>query len=449
MQNIFTRRKLLTGLVKTGLCWPFAGAALSQFGCGGGSSSAPPPPPGDGYPGTDDQLLEEIEKAGFLFFWEQADPTTGQIKDRAFAAGGKDNRPVSSIAATGFGLTALCIGDQRGYQPHSAIVSRVQATLSFLANTMQPLGNNGFFYHFVDMTTGARAFNSEVSSIDTAILLCGVLACRQYFADATIQNLATQIYSNVNFNWMLNGGTTLSMGWTPENGFLPNRWDTYSELMMLYLLAMAAPNPAFAIPPSSWTAWARPIIQYQGLSYISGSDPLFVHQYSHAWFDFRNKKDVTATDYFQNSITATQVHRLFCISLAAQFSDYSADLWGITASDSRNGYVVWGGPSAQGGSIGPIDGSIVPCATAGSLPFDFADTIHVLRWIRGHYPMAWQRYGYVDAFNPLTNWYDADVIGIDLGVSMLMAENQRTQFVWNTFMKDPAAISGMSLAGFQ
>ena len=407
-----------------------------------------PPPPGDGYSGTDDQLLEEIEKAGFLFFWEQADSATGQIKDRAFAAGVNDNRSISSIAATGFGLTALCIGDQRGYQPHSAIVSRVQAILSFLANTMQPLGNNGFFYHFVDMTTGARAFNSEVSSIDTAILLCGVLTCRQYFADPTIQNLATQIYSNVNFSWMLNGGTTLSMGWTPESGFLATRWDHYSELMMLYLLAIAAPNPSFAIPATSWNAWTRPVIQYQGLSYISGSDPLFVHQYSHAWFDFRNKKDAF-TNYFQNSITAAQAHRLFCISLSSQFPDYSADLWGITGSDSKNGYVAWGGPSAQGMAIGPIDGSIVPCATAGSLPFDFADTIHVLRWIRGHYSQAWQRYGYVDAFNPLTGWYDQDVLGINLGITMLMAENHRSGLVWNTFMKSAEAQSAMEKASFR
>ena len=392
--------------------------------------------------------MEEIEKAGFLFFWEQADPNTGQVKDRAFAAG-NDTRTVSSIAATGFGLTALCIGDQRSYQPHATIVSRVQNTLSFLANTMQPLGQNGFFFHFVNMSTGARAFTSEVSSIDTAILLCGVLMCREYFSqDAQIPALATQIYTNVNFNWMLNGGQTLSMGWTPESGFLAARWDHYSELMMLYLLAVAAPNPAFAIPASSWAAWTRPAINYQGLSYISGSDPLFVHQYSHAWFDFRSKKDAFA-NYFQNSITATQAHRLFCISLAGQFSDYSADLWGITSSDSKNGYVAWGGPSAQGGAIGPVDGSIVPCATAGSLPFDFTDAIHVLRWIRGHYPQAWQRYGYVDAFNPLTGWYDADVIGIDVGVSVLMAENQRTQFVWNTFMKSPEAQTAMQLAGFQ
>ena len=345
-------------------------------------------------------------------------------------------------------LVQMCIGDRRGYQPHATIVSRVQTALSFLANTLQPMGKNGFLYHFVDMTTGARAFNSEVSSIDTAILLCGVHTCRKYFADATIQNLATQIYTNVNFNWMLNGGSTFSMGWTPESGFLAGRWDHYSELMMLYLLAMAAPNSAFAIPSSSWSAWTRPVISYQGLSYISGSDPLFVHQYSHAWFDFRSKKDAFA-NYFQNSITATQAHRLFCISLASQFSDYSADLWGITSSDSKNGYVAWGGPSTQGGSIGPIDGSIVPCATAGSLPFDFSDTIHVLRWIRGHYPQAWQRYGYVDAFNPLTGWYDTDVIGIDVGISVLMAENQRTQLIWNTFMQNLEAQTAMQLVGFQ
>ena len=366
---------------------------------------------------------------------------TGQVKDRALAAG-NDTKTVSSIAATGFGLTALCIGAQRGYQASAEIAARVRATLSFLLNQLQAQGQNGFFFHFVDMTTGARAFTSEVSSIDTAILLCGVLTCGEYFSqDSQIPNLAAQIYGNVNFAWMLNGGTTLSMGWTPENGFLSNRWDTYSELMMLYLLAIASPtNP---IPPSSWAAWSRPAFTYQGMTYISSGAPLFIHQYSHAWFDFRNKKDAF-TDYFQNSITATMAHRLFCLSLAPQFSDYSNDLWGITSSDSANRYVAWGGPPA----VGPIDGSIVPCATAGSLPFDYTQTIHVLRWIRGHYPQAWQRYGYVDAFNPLTGWYDTDVIGIDVGISVLMAENQRTKFVWNTFMKNPEAQSAMQMAGF-
>ena len=365
------------------------------------------------------------------------------MKDRALA-NGIDTRTVSSIAATGFGLTALCIGDRRGYQPRANIANRVRATLSFLANTMQPMGMKGFFYHFVDMSTGRRAFNSEVSSIDTAILLCGVLMCRQYFSqDAQIRTLATRIYNNVNFAWMRNGGETFSMGWTPEKGFITARYDTYCELMMLYLLAMS--SPTFATPASSWAAWARPRFSYDGVTYISAPNTsLFTHQYSHAWFDFRRQKDAFA-NYFENSISATEAHRQFCISLAAQFPDFSSDLWGFTASDSKKGYVAWGGPPA----FGPIDGTVVPCAAAGSLPFDFASTIHVLRWIREHYPQAWRRYGYVDAFNPLTNWFDADVIGIDLGISVLMAENQRTQFVWNTFMKDPAAEKGMNLAGFR
>ncbi len=328
MKIDITRRDFLVELGKAAVFSSLPGIAFFPFGCGSGSTSiSPPPPPGDGYTGTDDQLLEEMEKAGFLFFWEQADPTTGQVKDRALAAG-NDTRTISSIAATGFGLTALCIGDQRSYQPSATIAARVQATLNFVLNRLQPNGMNGFLYHFVDMTTGARAFNSEVSSIDTAILLCGVLMCRQHFSqDPQIPGLATQIYNNVNFAWMLNGGPTLSMGWKPESGFLAARWDSYSELMMLYLLAMA--SPTFPIPASSWAAWARPMIQYQGLSYISGSDPLFVHQYSHAWFDFRGKKDAFA-NYFQNSITATQAHRLFCLSLTGQFSDYSANLWGIS-----------------------------------------------------------------------------------------------------------------------
>jgi hypothetical protein len=446
LKHDFTRRRLLAHLGRFVAISSLPSVPFFPIGCGSGRPSHSPTPPGAGYAGTDDQLLEEMEKAAFLFFWEQADPTTGQVKDRAFATG-NDTRTISSIASTGFGLTALCIGDQRGYQSSAAIAARVQTTLNFVLNRLQPSGMNGFLYHFVDMTTGARAFNSEVSSIDTAILLCGVLMCRQHFSqDPQIPGLATRIYNNVNFAWMLNGGTTLSMGWKPETGFLSARWNAYCELMMLYLVAMA--SSTFPIPASSWSAWSRPTIQYQGLSYISGSDPLFVHQYSHAWFDFQGKKDAFA-NYFENSVKATQAHRLFCISLAGQFSDYSADLWGVSASDSQKGYVAWGGPSAQGTPIGPVDGSIVPCAAAGSLPFDFSDTIRVLRWIRGHYPQAWQRYGYVDAFNPLTGWYDADVIGIDLGISVLMAENQRTQFVWNTFMKDPVAQNGMNLAGFQ
>jgi len=435
------RRELLARLGKTLLATPLLNAALLNVTLIGASCGEPvsktssPPPPAL----SDDQFLDEIERAAFLYFWEQAGSATGQVKDRAFAAG-NDTRTISSIAATGFGLAALCIADQRGYLASTSIVARVQATLSFLLNQMP--NQKGFFYHFVDMNTGQRVGKCEVSSIDTAILMCGILTCRQHFQDQQIASLATQLYQQVNWQWMLNGGTALSMGWTPENGFITFRWDSYCELMMLYLLAIGATvNP---IPASAWQAFTRPTLTYQGLTFITDLHaPLFIHQYSHAWFDFRNKQDAYA-NYFNNSITATRAHKLFCLSLASQFSDYSDNLWGMTASDSAHGYTVWGGPPP----MGAIDGSIVPCAAGGSIPFVPADCIAVLRNIRSAFPKSWQRYSFVDAFNPLTGWYDTDALGIDLGIMMLMAENQRTSFIWNTFMKNPEAVAAMTAVGF-
>ena len=389
---------------------------------------------------SDDELLDQLQRAIYQFFWEQASPTTGLVKDRALAVG-NDTRVVSSIAATGFGLTALCIAHKRGYGDAAQIQGRVSTTLSFLLNKLPTV--NGFFYHFIDMNTGERVWNCEVSSIDTSLLLCGVLMCRQYFQDSQIQSLATQIYNRVNWPWMLNGGSAFSMGWTPEKNFISARWDEYSELMMIYLLAIGSKtNP---VPASAWDAFTRPSFTYQGLTYITNvGAPLFIHQFSQAWFDFRSKRDKYA-NYFDNSATATKAHKLFCLSLQPQFKDYQPNLWGITASDSASGYTAWGGPPM----MGQVDGSIVPCAAAGSLAFVPEDCLAVLRNIRAQYPRAWQRYGFVDAFNPLTNWYDPDVIGIDVGITMLMAENQRTGFVWNTFMTNLEAQAAFAAVGLK
>ena len=436
--RLLTRREILKYSARAALACQGIGLATSMISCGGSGSSVvtttTPPPI------SDDQFLDQIQQAIFLFFWEQASATTGLVKDRALAAG-NDARTVASIAATGFGLTALCIGHKRGYGDVTQIQARITNTLTFLLNQFTHV--NGFFYHFVDMNSGARVWSSEVSSIDTSILLCGVLTCRQYFQDAQIQSLASQIYERVNWPWMLNGGSAFSMGWTPENGFITTRWDTYSELMMIYLLAIG--STTFPVPASSWNAFTRPVFTYEGLTYITNLyAPLFIHQYSHAWFDFRNKSD-QYTNYFNNSVTATQAHKLFCLSLQSQFSDYQENIWGITASDSAGGYTAWGGPP----SMGAIDGTIVPCAPGGSLPFLSTDCIAALRAIRSQYPAAWQRYGYLDAFNPLTGWYDSDVLGIDIGITMLMAENQRSNFVWNTFMMNPEASNAFSAVGLQ
>lgn len=390
------------------------------------------------YSGTDEQLLDEIEQTAFQFFWEQANPKTGFVKDRAKTSG-NDTYTVASVASTGFGLTALCIGDTRGYKPASEIRSRVQTTLQATLDKSE--GHNGFYYHFVDWETGQRAWKCELSSIDTALLLCGVLTARQHFHnDQQIVDLANKINVRVQWKWMLNGGDTLSMGWKPESGFLDSRWNHYCELMMMYLQGMGAPTAP--LPANTWSAWSRPTYTYQGITYISSGDPLFTHQYSHAWFDFRNKRDAYA-DYFENSVKATQAHKLFCISLKNRFPAYSEDMWGITSSDSERGYVAWGGPPA----MGPINGTVVPCAPGGSIPFCHDECMAVLRRVRAA-PGAWGRYGYTDAFNPANRWINPDVIGIDVGITMLMAENYRTGLVWKTFMSSPEVQKGMEAAGF-
>jgi hypothetical protein len=371
----------------------------------------------------DDQLLDEIERASFLFFWEQANPQTGLIKDRCNTRI-KDTSNVASIASTGFGLTAICIAEKRGYIPRNEARLRVVNTLQYLWKKLPT--HRGFFYHFADINSGERIWDSEISSVDTAILLCGILTCRQHFNDRGVNGLSEAIFNRVDWTWLSEDTTLLPMGWTPEFGFLSSKWDGYSELMMIYLLGLG--SSSHPLKPDAWTAWKRTI---------------FVHQYSQAWFDFRRKKDKYA-DYFQNSAIATDVHRRFCVELGKIFPDYSNDLWGITASDSEKGYVIWGGPPA----MGPIDGTVVPSASGGSLPFLPDATMRVLHNIRKNYPQAWCRYGFVDAFNPLKKWYDSDVVGIDTGITMLMAENARSAFIWETFMKNPEAQRGMTNAGF-
>jgi hypothetical protein len=387
----------------------------------------------------DDQFLEELERANFQFFWEQADPQTGLVKDRCNVRT-TDTSKAASVAATGFGLTALCIAHQRDYLSLRDARDRVLVTLRCLYDRMP--NHRGFFYHFADMQTGARIWDSEVSSIDTAILLCGVLTCRAHFRHSEISVLASDIFNRVEWTWLSEDTTLLTHGWSPETGFLPYRWDLYSELMMMYLLGIgSARHP---LPPQTWTAWGRTTFEYEGLRYIGSFAPLFIHQYSQAWFDFRGKRD-RYVDYFKNSIVATEVHRRFCIELGKRFPDYSDNLWGITSSDSMYGYVAWGGPP----EIGPVDGTVVPSAPAGSLAFMPQATLRVLRYIKDRYgSRAWCRYGFINALNPLKNWFDPDVVGLDTGITMLMAENLRTGFVWNTFMQNPEAQRALDRAGF-
>lgn len=386
-------------------------------------------------------LLDEMEERGSHFFYDEAGTKTGQIRDHA-PAEGKPKNQIASIASTGFGLTTLCIAHKRGYLPAVECEARVEKTLRFLVEECPHV--HGFLYHFMNTETAARQWKCEVSSIDTALLLGGVLTARQYFAGhGSIEKLATQFYERVDWQWMMNGGDTLSMGWHPETGFIKARWNMYSELMAMCLMAIG--SPTHPVAASMWDKIARPRFNYGGIDYISNAHaPLFIHQYAHAWVDFRGQRDQYA-NYFTNSIKATRAHQLWCLVEGQKFPWIDENLWGITASDSRAGYSVWGGPP----TMGEVDGTVVPCACGGSLAFLPDECAHVLLSMRKQYPKSWTRYGFVDAFQPQAGWYARDVLGIDQGVSVLMAENLRTGFVWENFMRNREIVHAMHAVGFR
>lgn len=393
----------------------------------------------------DDDFLEDLEHRSFLFFWETANPANGLVPDRARADGSGPGR-ISSIGSVGFGLTALCIGVQHGWISRAAAYDRALTTLRFFAEKVP--SEHGFYFHFVDMKTGQRAWNSELSSIDTWLLLSGVLTVRQYFHGTEVGQLATKLYEQADWQWMQNGGETLNMGWKPESGFLKHRWDGFSEHLAMYLMAMSSPK--HGVGADAWKAFKREpaLTHYQGFTYYQ-YPPLFIHQYPHAWIDFRDQKDAF-TDYWANSKAATLAHEKFCESLKDRFPAYEK-LWGITASESQKGYMDWGGPPV-GDRVGfdqRIDGTVVPCAAGGSIPFAPQDCISDLRRMQQEYgSKIYLKYGFVDAFNPESGWVGANVLGIDVGITLVMAENYRTGFVWHTFMANPEIAQAMKVAGF-
>src|SRR6202171_4990789 len=309
LNNQASRRDFMRRMLAAGLCVPASGmmAALAQSPP---QLSPPPELPAFSLSPEDDQFLNDLESANFLFFWEQASPKTGMVKDRCNVHA-NDQEIVASIAATGFGLTALCIGEKRGFISKASALERVFTALRFLWKKVPH--HRGFFYHFADINTGERVWDSEVSSVDTAILLCGLLTCRRHFEEhSEISLLAYEIFNRVDWSWLSEDTSLLPHGWTPEFGFLPYRWDNYSEMMMIYLLGLGSlPHP---LPTDVWNAWKRTKFEYDGIRYIGSFAPLFVHQYSQAWFDFRGKRDQYA-DYFENSMLATDAHRHFCLEL--------------------------------------------------------------------------------------------------------------------------------------
>jgi hypothetical protein len=393
---------------------------------------------------ADRAFVEDLEHRSFVYFWEQADHATGLVLDRARLDGGRakgPSRDIASTAATGFGLTAICIGAEHGWVTRPEAADRVRVTLRFFADKANQ--EHGWFYHWMDVSTGERKWDSETSSIDTAFLLAGALTAAQYFSDdSEILKLAAEIYNRVDFQWMLNGDPALlSHGWVRGRGFLKFRWDTDSELGLLYVLAIG--SPTHPISADSWYAWQRPFYQYGNYQFISGG-PLFTHQYSHAWIDFRNRRDRGFVDFFLNSVNATRANRQYCLNLGLP-GTFGPAIWGITASDGPKGYRIYGEIKA----FEPVDGTVAPAAPAGSLMFTPDISIPALEGIREHFgDRVFGRYGFVDGYNPTLQWFDTDVVGIDVGITLLSAENLLTGNVWRWFMANEPASHAMELIGF-
>ena len=391
----------------------------------------------------DDRLLDEIERAGFALFRDEANPVTGLIPDAAHADG-SGHGAVANVAGSGFALTAFCVADARWWMEHTQAVGRVRQILRFLST--QAPHEHGFLCHFLDMETGARAWDSEFSSIDTALLLCGALTARQHFDDPEIRQSATLLYERVDWPWMLNGRQTLCQGWSPEKGFTRYRWEGYAEHMAMYLIGIG--SPTHPLPVICWSAWRRePVGTHAGFTFIE-CPPLFEHQYAHAFVDFRGQRDGFA-DYWRNSVFATLAQREMCAVMRLEFPFFSTNLWGITASQAPDGYKAWGGPPRTT-LTNALDGTLVPSAPGGSVPFAPRECLDALRTMKTRFGgRIWRKYGFVDAFNPQTGWAASDVLAIDTGIMVLMAENYRSGLVWDRFMRNGEIRDAMARAGFR
>jgi len=393
-------------------------------------------------PLSDARLLAEVQYRAFRFFWEKADPNTGLVNDRA-RNDGKDGYTVSSIASTGYALAALPIAVERKWIGRASAERRAQKTLRFFWKKMPHV--RGWFYHFVDRRTGARVWNCEVSSIDTGLLVCGALTCGQYFG-GDVKRLADALYERLDWQWMLtNGGAQsgkrlLSHGWKPKEGFLRNNWAAYDEGLLLYLLGLGAKRNPLSV--ACWDAISRKVYRYAGMETLTGG-PLFLHQMSHGYYDFREKRDRLGYDYWVCSVSATRINRRFCMDRADERRTYGPDIWGLNASDGPNGYVAYGVPEPEDGTVSPT-GALASIVFTPSLSKSAARAMYHRFGAR-----IWGRYGFANAFNLDVDWYDPDVIGIDLGMALLAVENHRSGLVWRLFGSHPAIQRGMRAAGFR
>lgn len=402
-----------------------------------------------------DQFLDFIQETDFDYFWYWANPVNGLIPDRS------EVTSTASIASVGFGLTAIGIGIDHGWITRTQGVARVLTTLNtFLQGPQGPqstgvIGYNGWFYHYLYMSTALRA-NSELSSIDTSLLLAGILYDKQYFngtnADETsIRTMASAIFNRVNWTWMANGTNAVATAWYPGTGagtgFSGDYWVGYCEGMIIYCLGLGTSTTP--LPASSWNYWTSGYdwITNYGQAYVF-FPPLFTYEYSHCWIDFRHIADsymnAHNSTYFENSRRAALAQVAYSIANPNKEVGYSSNVWGLTASDDPDGYTSHG--ITPGGYD---DGTIAPTAAGGAMVFTPEYSEPTLDYFYVHYrPHIWTAYGFRDAFNIGQGWYDVDELGIDQGPIVIMIENYRTQRPWQLFMQNPEVTNGLERAGF-
>jgi hypothetical protein len=422
-----------------------------------------------------DRFLDTLQERSILFFLHETDPITGLVPDRAPSAS------PSSVAAIGFGLTVYPIAAERGLISRSEAASRTLRTFKSLRSLPQhdrPIGAagyRGFFYHFLERSRGTRAWNCELSTVDTGLLLAGVLLCQSYFTHAagtedSIRRLADTLYRRVEWDWAYDEAKGIRLGWSPESGFHQMTWTGYNEAMILYILALG--SPTHPVPSESWEFWTGPYVwaPYYGTEFVSFG-PLFGHQYSHCWVDFRGIRDrfmqSKGIDYFENSRRATYTQRAYGKENPRGYRDYSQDIWGWTACDGPNDTSFrvdgrmrrFGYYQARGVSVDWVndDGTIAPTAAGGSVAFAPEICVPALKAMRSRYgERLWRTYGFADAFNPTYvtpqtgdgGWVGKDYIGIDQGPIAIMIENLRNGFVWNTMKRNPYIVAGLHHAGF-
>lgn len=387
-------------------------------------------------------LLNQLSQRAVQFFWNESHPSTGFTKDRAANFRTSDNYFVSSIASTGFALSALAVGAERKWLDRTAALERARLTMRSLET--RTTRTRGWYYHWMNWGTGAREWNSEVSSIDTCILLCGMIVAERYFRDAEISQRAGRILGAVDWNWMLTNGSalpnslTFSMGWTNENGWIGARWDNYSEEAMIYVLAYSL----FAgMPAGSWGAIQRPVASYAGMQTIRGG-PLFVHHMSHVFIDFKDRRDSLGWDYWVASRNHTLMQRRWAMDRAGRYVGYGPDLWARSACDGPDGYDAFGMPG-----WGTDNGTIAPNSAVASVMFTPAESLRSAEHMVAKYPHIWGRYGYSVGFNPTRKYHSPDVIGIELGMAMLAIENHRDRFAHRMLLSHPNIPAGLQRIG--